>query len=92
MGQVFAAGCGLWHFRVMTELILLTCKYRDATLTAHAPNPGRDAVMSCPTHGQMGKLGDLVKAAVSDVIEGAFGDLESPLRRGALCAIRESGD
>ena len=51
----------------MSDDPLLTCKQCGETLTTDAPNPGPENVMSCPIHGPMGKLGDLVEPAGANV-------------------------
>jgi hypothetical protein len=76
----------------MTDAVIpLTCKYCGEALStpADAAEPGPDTVLSCPVHGPMGRLQDILHAAAIDL---ELDDFERSLKAGGLSVTRESGD
>jgi hypothetical protein len=64
----------------MSDDPIMTCKHCGETLTTDAPNPGPENVMSCPIHGPMGKLGDLVAAYAGTRLPEPFGKADETNR------------
>jgi hypothetical protein len=87
---LFVTKVRLWHRREMTTpLISLTCKHCGQSLTAAATEPGAQpcpgTVFSCPVHGPIGTLKDLVIAAAEEFI----GENERVLGQAGMSVTRE---